>query len=150
MFPHLSFQHCNVKQCWFQNISDRNPHIIVKISVIWWHIYSISILLLKLQVSVTQGCRWWAWLAGRWYWRAGRLAGDGGRAGRWRWPWSKWAWSTHATVSTSQEQTLSGTGAVQGLAGRGDGYQCGLDWGRSSINTLQCTIVAWFYVRNIR
>jgi len=20
-------------------------------------------------------CRWWAWLAGRWYWRAGRLSG---------------------------------------------------------------------------
>ena len=32
---------------------------------------------------------------------------------------------------------LSGTGvrvytAHRGLAGRGDGYQCGLDWGRSS------------------
>ena len=23
---------------------------------------------------------------------------------------------------------------TQGLAGRGDGYQCGLDWGRSGIN----------------
>jgi len=22
---------------------------------------------------------------------------------------------------------------TQGLAGRGDGYQCGLDWGRSSV-----------------
>jgi len=32
-------------------------------------------------------------------------------AGRWRWAWSKWAWSTHATVSAGQEQTLSGTGA---------------------------------------
>jgi len=32
-------------------------------------------------------------------------------AGRRRWAWSKWAWSTHATVSSSQEQTLSGTGA---------------------------------------
>jgi len=25
----------------------------------------VSILLLKPQVSVTEGCRWWAWLAGR-------------------------------------------------------------------------------------
>jgi len=25
----------------------------------------LSILLLKPQVSVTQGCRWWAWLAAR-------------------------------------------------------------------------------------
>jgi len=40
-------------------------------------------------------CRWWAWLAGRWYWRAGRLAGDG-----WQWAWS-----------ASQQQMLSGTGA---------------------------------------
>jgi len=23
---------------------------------------------------------------------------------------------------------------TQGLAGRGDGYQCSLDWGRSSVN----------------
>ena len=43
-----------------------------------------SILLLKPQVSVTAGCWWWAWLAGH---------------GR------------HATVSASQEQTLSGRGA---------------------------------------
>ena len=27
--------------------------------------FVISILLLKAQVSVTQGCRWWAWLAAR-------------------------------------------------------------------------------------
>jgi len=41
-----------------------------------------------------------------------------------------WAWSTHATVSASQQQTLSGTGARvytrkslhTWLAGRGDGY----------------------------
>ena len=26
---------------------------------------------------------------------------------------------------------------TQGLAGRGDGYQCGLDWGRSSNNKQQ-------------
>jgi len=42
------------------------------------------------------------------------------------------------TVSANQQQTLSGTGArvytacTQALAGRGDGYQCGLDWWRSS------------------
>jgi len=37
-------------------------------------------------VSVTQGCQRWAWPAGRWYWRAGWLAGDGrrGRSGRGR------------------------------------------------------------------
>jgi len=39
-------------------------------------------------------------------------------------------------VSASQEQTLTGTGArlhrTQGLAGRGDGYQYVLDWGRFS------------------
>jgi len=39
-------------------------------------------------------------------------------------------------VSASQEQTLSVTGSrvytAHGLAGRGDGYQCGLDWGLSS------------------
>jgi len=39
-------------------------------------------------------------------------------------------------VLASHEQTLSGSGAraytAQGLAGRGEGYQCGLDWGRSS------------------
>jgi len=33
------------------------------------------------------------------------------RARRWRWAWSKWEWSIHATVSSSQEQTLSGRGA---------------------------------------
>ena len=37
--------------------------------------------------------------------------------------------------------TLSGRGARvytarMGLAGRGDGYQCGLDWGRSSLNNF--------------
>ena len=49
--------------------------------------------------------------------RAGRLAGDiDGLAGRGT--WSKWTWSA------SQQQTLSGTSA---LAGRGDGYECGLD-----------------------
>ena len=41
-------------------------------------------------------------------------------------------------VSASQEQTLSGTGArvytAHGLTGRDDGYQCSLDWGRSSIS----------------
>jgi len=40
-------------------------------------------------------------------------------------------------VSASQQQTLSGTGArvytAHGLAGRGDGYHCGLDRGRSSL-----------------
>jgi len=39
-------------------------------------------------------------------------------------------------VSAGEEQTLSGIGArvytAHGMAGRGDGYQCGLDWGRSS------------------
>ena len=38
------------------------------------------------------------------------------------WPageWSKWAWSTHATVSASQEQTLNGTGARVYTAHRG-------------------------------
>ena len=38
------------------------------------------------------------------------------------WPvtvWSNWAWSTHATVSASQEQTLSGTGARVYTAHRG-------------------------------
>ena len=31
----------------------------------------------------------------------------------------------------------------QGMVGRGDGYQCGLDWGRSSINSSQllCSLV---------
>jgi len=41
-----------------------------------------SILLLKPQMSVTQGCWWWAWPAGRGYWETGRwwwLAGDSGR-----------------------------------------------------------------------
>ena len=36
--------------------------------------------------------------------------------------------------------TLSGTGArlhcTQGLAGRGDEYQCSLEWGRSSTRKL--------------
>jgi len=40
-------------------------------------------------------------------------------AGRWRLAWSKWAWSTHATVSASQEQTLSGRGARVYTAHRG-------------------------------
>jgi len=46
----------------------------------------------------------------------------------------KWAWSTHATVSASQEQRLSGRGA-RGLAGRGSGYpfNTDLDWGLSSL-----------------
>jgi len=35
----------------------------------------------------------------------------GWQAGRRPSAWSKWAWSTHAMVSASQEQTLSGTGA---------------------------------------
>jgi len=26
---------------------------------------------------------------------------------------------------------------TQGLAGRGDGYQCGLDWGRSSLEKFK-------------
>jgi len=40
-----------------------------------------SMLLLKSQVSVTvtHGVSVWAWLAGWWYWRAGRLAGHGWR-----------------------------------------------------------------------
>jgi len=37
-------------------------------------------------------------------------------------------------VSSSQEQTLSGTGA---RVGRGDGYQCSLYWGLSSINKIR-------------
>jgi len=55
------------------------------------HTLDISVLLLKPQVFVTwrKECRWWAWLAGRWYWRADRLTG-------WLVTWSKWAWSTHA------------------------------------------------------
>jgi len=60
--------------------------------------------------------------------RTGRPAGDGGRdrSGRGR----------HTLpYQPSMEQTLSGTGArlhcTQELAGRGDEYQCGLDWGRS-------------------
>ena len=69
-----------------------------------------SILLLKAQVSVTQGCRLWAW-----------------PAGRWRWAWSKWAW-------------LSGRGtrvytALRGWLGVVTGIECGLDWGRSSYIT---------------
>jgi len=53
-------------------------------------------------------------------------------AGRWRWVWSKWAWLTRLAAATlsSRDAHLRCT---QGLAGRGDGYQCGLDWGRSSI-----------------
>jgi len=50
-----------------------------------------SLLLLKPQVS-SRMCRW------RCRWRC-------------RWTWSKRAWSTHATVSAIQEQTLSGRGA---------------------------------------
>ena len=57
----------------------------------------------------------------------------GWTAGRRRWAWSKCEWSTR-----NEEHTLSGTGArlhcTQGLAARGDGYQCGLDWERSSID----------------
>jgi len=68
----------------------------------------LSILLLK-----PQGCRWW-------------LAG---------WP---------VTVGVVEVGVVSQPGAdaeryrcaclhcTQGLAGRGDGYQCGLDWGRFS------------------
>jgi len=44
-------------------------------------------------------------------------------------------WLTHATLSGSQAQTLTGTSAraSHGLHGRGDGHQCGLNWERSSV-----------------
>ena len=64
------------------------------------HKPSKSLLLLKPQVrSVTvTACATW-------------LAGDGAHG--------QWAWSTYATVSASQEQTLSGRGARVYTAHRG-------------------------------
>ena len=68
--------------------------------------------------------------------RGGRgwLASDtDGLAG---WPVTVGVVEVGVGVSASQEQTLSGTGVrvytAHRLTGRGDGYQCGLDWGRSS------------------
>ena len=59
------------------------------------------------------------------------------------WPVILTGWPVTVGV-VSPEQTLSGTGArvytAHRLAGRGDGYQCGLDWGRSSFyGALQCS-----------
>jgi len=49
--------------------------------------------------------------------------------------WRKWASSKSAWSTRLAAATLSGTGArlTQRLAGGGNGYQCGLHWGRSSI-----------------
>jgi len=44
------------------------------------------------------------------------------------WPVILTGWPVTVGVSASRERTLSGTGERVGLAGRGDGYQCGLDW----------------------
>jgi len=51
--------------------------------------------------------------------RCGLVGDTGGLAGDGAWAWSNWAWSTHATVSASQEQTLSGTGVRVYTAHRG-------------------------------
>jgi len=78
----------------------------------------ISVLLLKPQVSVTQAVS---------------------AVGMACWPVTLTGWPAKVGGVSHQEQTLSGTGArVYTAHRRGDGYQCGLDWGRSSSNDTHC------------
>ena len=70
-------------------------------------------------------------------WLAGDTDGLGGDGWRGR----------HATASSSQEQTMSGTGVrlhcTQGLTERGDGYQCSLDWGLFRITVNNQCVDVW-------
>ena len=68
---------------------------------------------------MTQGCRWWAWLAGQWYWRAGRLGSDGGRgrSGRGRHtlrcqPAKSRRWAVQVRVAGRGDGQCASTGSV--------------------------------------
>jgi len=101
-----------------------------------WRALQLSILLLKPQVSVTQGCQWWAWLAGH-----GRntLRCEPARSRRWavevrvfthahdNIPCSLHVYGSRpigaSLLTTSLHQGLLALKAcTQVLAGRGDGY----------------------------